>query len=126
MLGQLLIGHVVGDYFFQTSWMANNKTKPGLLGWFAASMHSLVYAASVVTVTQILSLEWMIAVFLSHVFIDKYSIGKWYLSQVKGMRVPKKYDSVDYTSLYWIIYVVIDNSMHLFLMYLAYAYLYLL
>lgn len=46
---QLLLGHLVGDYLLQTSWMAVNKSKKTLQGWMAAIVHSVIYTLSVCT-----------------------------------------------------------------------------
>jgi len=117
---RLLLGHLIGDYMLQTSWMAMNKGKKTCEGWFAAILHSIVYTASICTTMWNFNYWWIIAVFLSHVFIDHYSTATWYLKHVKGMNKPYKYSSQTYTSLYWIIYVVVDNTMHLLLMLGAY------
>ena len=131
---QLLLGHLVGDYLLQTSWMAVNKSKKTLQGWMAAIVHTVIYTLSICTLMWNFNPLWILIVFLSHVFIDHYSTATWYLKHIKGMEKPRdtvtvlgyytKYElpanTPTYTSLYWIIYVVVDNTMHLLLMVGAY------
>ena len=127
---QLLLGHLVGDYLLQTSWMAVNKSKKTLQGWMAAIVHSVIYTLSICTLMWNFNPLWILIVFISHVFIDHYSTATWYLKHIKGMEKPRDYPNIvgiynpytqppttpTYTSLYWIIYVVVDNTMHLLLM----------
>ena len=125
MLGQLLLGHLVGDYFLQTHWMAKNKTKNSWVGWYAVTIHTIIYTLSICLFTWNFDWYWITAVFLSHIFIDKYSLGKWYMGlKIKGLRFPTKRDSMNYTAIYWIVYIATDNGAHILLMYLAYNLLY--
>jgi len=47
-----LMAHLAGDYLFQSDWMANTKTKPGLAGWVAALTHASVYTVPFLFVTM--------------------------------------------------------------------------
>ena len=101
MLGQLLLGHLVGDYFAQTHWMATNKVKSGWIGWFAVTVHTLLYTLSICLFTWNFDWYWIVAVFLSHIFIDKYSLGKWFMGlKYKGPPFPTKKDSMHHVALY--------------------------
>jgi len=121
----LILGHLVGDYIFQNSWMASTKGEKSLNGWFAAIIHSLLYTGSVCLLMWNWDWRWVIVVFLSHVFIDHYSTATWWLKNIKGMNKPRECTDPNYTSLYWIVYVVVDNTFHLLLMFGAYALLYI-
>lgn len=42
-----IIGHIVGDYLVQTDWMALNKKKPGIEGFFACLVHACIWTMCV-------------------------------------------------------------------------------
>lgn len=127
MLGQLLLGHLVGDYFLQNHWMAVNKVKSGWIGWIAVTIHTLLYTLSICLFTWNFDWYWIVAVFLSHIFIDKYSLGKWFMNlKYKGPPFPTEKDSMHHVALYWIIYIAIDNGAHILLMYFTYQLLYII
>ncbi len=101
----LLFGHVAGDYFLQTHRMATLKISNS---WWAA-LHSLVYTCCVVAAIGLLAnpFAWLI-VFATHYPIDRYSIAKK-IMEFKG--------GPDFSNPFApIIYVIIDNSMHIILM----------
>jgi len=117
----MLLGHILGDYFLQTNSQAKNKVKPGWIGWKAALIHTITYTFAVCLFMWTFNPLWIVAVFLSHIFIDKYSLGKWFMAtKYKGLKPPQPQWGMDYAALYWIIYIAIDNGAHLMLMYLAY------
>ena len=121
MFAQMLLGHILGDYFLQNDWMARNKSKKNRLGWIAVTIHTILYTFAVCSFMLNFNLWWVAAVFLSHIFIDHYSFAKWFMNtKYKGLHPPTSSDSETYTSLYWIIYIAIDNGAHLMLMYIAY------
>ena len=142
---ELLLGHLCGDYLLQTNWMAMNKTKNTLNGWLACLIHYIIYTASICLFMWKFDLIWIIVVFLSHFPIDKFSLGEKYLHYVKGYGI-KNYltknnynDFLNYApkfkpeitrsdiiegSFVTIIYVVVDNTMHIMLMWFAYKLIY--
>lgn len=121
MIARMFLGHILGDYFFQTNWMALNKAKPGWLGWKAALIHTITYTFGVCLFMWTINPLWILAVFLSHIFIDRYALGKWFMNlKIKGLPPPNQASNMNYTSLYWIIYITVDNGAHLMLMYLSY------
>jgi hypothetical protein len=120
---ELLLGHLVGDYLLQNEWMAQNKAKNTWVGWLAAIIHCIIYTLAVCTIMWEWNLIWVIAVFFSHFFIDKFAFGYWYLKHIKGL------DTYSYKMVYLselragfnaVIYTVTDNTMHLLLMWGAY------
>lgn len=125
MFVQMLLGHILGDYFFQTNWMALNKTKKSWLGWKAVLLHTITYTFAVCLFMWTFDWYWIVVVFLSHIFIDHYGLAKWFMgTKIKGLPYPKPNDNMNYVSLYWIIYVAIDNGAHLMLMWGAHTLLY--
>ena len=81
MLSWLLVGHMVGDYIFQTFWMATQKTK-----YFPAlALHSAIYSCSVWIASLPaggLSLLSVLFVFATHAAIDKRKLTIWWCRHV--------------------------------------------
>ena len=114
-----LILHLIGDYLFQTDWLAQNKTKKFL----PAFIHALVYSLPFMILKPSL-FAWMI-IFTTHFFIDRYRLVKhWVIivNQVKNSG-PFGYDinKPDYIA-FWLL-IIIDNTFHLAINFLALKYL---
>ena len=66
-----IIAHLVGDYIFQSHWMATNKTSK----WYAAMFHTLTY------LIPFLLLQPSLLAFLvmggSHYLIDRYRLARY-------------------------------------------------
>jgi len=111
---ELLLGHILGDYFFQTHWMVTNKTLPGNNGSRACFIHCIIYsycvlACLIFTLPPNFVIVAFIGIFLSHWFIDRYGLAKRYMI-LKG--------GPDFTNPFApIIYIFIDNTSHIVLMY---------
>jgi hypothetical protein len=80
----LFLGHLAGDYLFQNQWMALNKSKNTLNGWMAALIHCVLYTFAVCLFMWNFDPIWIIAVFLTHFPIDKFSLTDKYLHYIKG------------------------------------------
>jgi len=77
----LVLGHGVGDFLFQTRWMADNKEKQIL----PRLVHSTVYALSVYAFSWLaggISLVSAAIVLLSHFLIDQRSFTSWWLANI--------------------------------------------
>lgn len=78
----LFIGHLIGDFLFQTNWMATQKSQ----NWVALLVHVTVYTLTVSIVTFILGAglsAWGIAVvFVSHFIVDKRTLAPWWVASV--------------------------------------------
>lgn len=132
----LLLGHLVGDYLFQTNWMACTKWQPGREGWQACLIHCAVYSSTVagflvviLGLTGTLQIGFWLSiaafgiVFLTHYPIDRTSFAKKILEwkgnetpavlSMKNSGSPK--DILD-VSVWFLVYVVVDNTCHLVLM----------
>lgn len=76
----LLLGHLVGDFLFQTQWMALNKQKR----WLPLGVHCIVYTAIVAVFSysfldEPLSVWGLLLIFISHVILDQGRfVGFWY------------------------------------------------
>jgi hypothetical protein len=142
LMGALILGHLMGDYLFQNDWMALNKSKPGKQGLKACVTHCLIYTFFVLMILETASGTMLeieikkevitaVVLFASHFFIDRYEIGNWWMTHVKGTGIRQILDtgkSIDlggetFTRKAVIqmafssyVYIVTDNTMHLVLM----------
>ena len=117
---ELLLGHILGDYFFQTHKMATNKTLPGKIGFDACFEHCIIYSLCTIScllfiIPNNVILWSFIGIFVSHWFIDRYGLAYKYM-QWKG--------GPDFTNPFApVIYIAIDNTSHIVLMYVYLHYI---
>lgn len=112
------LGHLVGDYLFQTKKMALNKSTPGSEGLWLCTLHVLIYTLSVCLFVQNFALLFIILVFAPHWIIDRFSLATYWLKLIKGRTFEDAYRSesefrdfdIAFTS---IVYTVIDNTFHI-------------
>lgn len=122
----MLLGHLTGDYLMQTDVQARYKSKRGIQGHLVCLIHCWVYASTVMlfvvaSTRDPLSIPLMrlaqmfLMIMLTHYPIDRWSLARWWLSSI-GRRPPGPtiHDAMD--GVYWLVYVVVDNTMHLLLM----------
>lgn len=104
----LFIGHLIGDFLFQTEWMAVNKEKK----WLALILHSCIYTFSIVVVAaalmKMLTYLSISIIFLSHIFLDRRTFVNWWASTV--MHIEKENG--------WL-KIVIDQIFHLLILVLV-------
>jgi len=123
-----LFGHVAGDYFCQTKAMALNKSlNKDCSNWRQALLwsvyHSITYAIFVCIFIRSFDFTIMLLVFLSHWPVDVFSLADKWLGFIKGRTFKQAMEdqsefrgfNVAFTA---IVYTVVDNTMHLFLLYL--------
>lgn len=130
----ILLGHLIGDYLLQNNWMANNKSKHKGLGWFTCVVHCILYTLAVCVTTWTFTIEWVIWVFCTHFFIDKFALAEKYLKYIKGRSIQKflvDEESQEYSphtslrgSVVLFVYIAVDNTLHLILMVYGWRYLY--
>jgi hypothetical protein len=129
----LLLGHLVGDSLLQNNWMALNKSKSS----WPCFVHCQLYTLSVVLFTGIWSFWWWHLIFMSHYFIDRYSLVDKWLRFIGGCSPSKFLENntttlglVEYTAaadhyialragFTALVYAVADNTVHIILMLLA-------
>jgi len=117
---ELIFGHLLGDYFFQTHNMAAHKMDPGKSGLIKCMEHCIIYTACIIFAgwnlipTGYLILT-LVGIFGIHYFIDRYGLAYKFI-QLKG--------GPDKTNPFFpIIYCVIDNTSHIVLMVLYLKYI---
>lgn len=79
----LLVGHLVGDFLLQTSWMAGHKASR----WTPLLVHCAVYTAAVGILALPaggLSPAGIALVFISHVVIDRRTLVNFWAQKVTG------------------------------------------
>lgn len=119
---EMLLGHIVGDYVLQNDAMAKGKSKPGTVGALYCLEHCVIYSLFV-ALFMALAGGWRArdcglvesgaiafgTAFFCHYTIDRRSLGKvwmrWYGQTTEGPFAP-------------IVYIGVDNGLHLTLMYL--------
>ncbi len=73
LFSSLLVGHLVGDFLLQTTWMAENKDEE----WVPLIIHCFLYTAAVALFALLaggLSILPIVVIFISHIIIDKAKI----------------------------------------------------
>ena len=130
----LLMGHLVGDYLLQNSWMAFNK-KVSFLPCFA---HCTVYTMVVVISLQAcpaidtVPFSLIFWLFMSHWVIDRYEILDWWfnaldISSWNNINAKLENEALIHQAITisfgTLVYTVADNTLHLLMMtYLLYQY----
>lgn len=130
---RLLLGHLMGDYVFQTSRMALGKSK----SCKTCSVHCLVYTLSVAIwlLPEILgswssTVIFLLIVFASHFVIDKSPFVQILLGKI-GARTFKstleyctskdnaEIEKIFYVAFTSVVHAVADNTIHFIILYLA-------
>lgn len=104
----LLVGHLIGDYLFQTSWMAANKAKR----WGPLLAHVFVYTSTVYAISfgfGGLSIPGILLIFVSHLLLDRRTFVEWWVTRI--MRAPDGESR-------WLM-IVVDQIFHIIFLALA-------
>jgi len=70
LFSSLFVGHLVGDFLLQTTWMAEKKDEV----WLPLIIHCFLYTAAVALFALLaggLSILPILVIFISHIIIDK-------------------------------------------------------
>jgi len=123
-----VLGHLVGDYLLQGRTMALKKSEKGWRGALWCTFHSLIYTFSVCLFLLTSDPLIICLVFLSHWPIDRWSLGSKWLKMIQGRDFvnaylsKEKYREID-ISFSCLVYTVVDNTLHLILLWLIVQYL---
>ena len=111
---ELLLAHLVGDYFLQSHWMANEKTKR----WFPAILHGLTYTLPFLFLTQ--DLIKLSIICLTHIVIDRFRLAN-YIAKIKNWNWKTENGYPEETPAWlWVwLMIITDNTIHLLINYLA-------
>ena len=117
LLIQVLFGHLIGDFFLQHSVMADNKYYSGLEGFFWCSIHVLVYTLTVGLFAENFSLLFLLGVYIPHWIVDRWSLAYHWMRFI-GRGNLLKSGSPQEVSFGVVIYVTIDQTIHLECLYI--------
>lgn len=99
----LLLGHLVGDYLFQTKWMAINKATQ----WIALLVHSTTYTFFIALAAWWgdvdLSLLSYASIWVSHVILDRRTFVAWWTRTIMRNRDPE---------IAWLT-IIVDQTFHI-------------
>lgn len=84
MIALTLVAHLIGDYVFQSHWMASEKAKR----WWPAIAHGLTYVLPFLIVTR--SPLALLVIAGTHVVIDRYRLAR-HVCWAKNLLAPKAY-----------------------------------
>ena len=114
---RLILGHLVGDYLFQTRYMARMKSANSILGFLWCIFHCIVYTMTVCIFIGNFSPLAAFIIFNSHFWIDKFSLAKYWMVFLNGKKYMMSFTKMptDHNALLEMIfgsfvYIVIDNS----------------
>lgn len=86
LFSYLLIGHLIGDYLLQTSWMAAGKATK----WAPFLTHCFVYTSAVSVAFLIgtgrISIWTVAIIFVSHVILDRRRFVAWWAETIMGIK----------------------------------------
>jgi len=102
-----ILGHLAGDYLFQTTYEALNKTK-GRVFNRALMAHCVKYTLCFLPLflTLGISLLWLIPIFVTHVIFDRRTPIIWWRKNVT------RCSDEDIKNTFWLT-VVIDQIFHI-------------
>lgn len=139
MLLMAILGHFIGDYLVQTKHMALNKSNRTWKGWWVCVYHCAVYSLCVAVMigTGKTINPWIFGMaFLSHFPIDRYGLGQKWLDIIGGRNFMNDWNEgvlyaqqtepeptvkvpVIVTSFGCIVYTIVDNTLHILLMWIG-------
>ncbi len=123
MLSNIILGHVIGDYILQPRIMANKKGSQSVEGYLWCFLHCMIYTMSVCCVLKDTTPLTLFIIFNSHFWIDKFSMAKYWMIILNGKDYVKLFSKtpdnhIDLLEMIFgsFVYIVIDNSFHILLM----------
>ena len=110
-----IVAHAIGDYIFQSHWMAQNKTKSHV----AAALHALTYAVPFVALTYVslanVPLAALAVVIGTHFLIDRYRLARFVNWAKNGARGPVTATGYPEDTPAWLavwLLIITDNILH--------------
>lgn len=117
-----LILHGIGDYVIQTDKWAIGKKNKGLYGTVCCLKHCITYALPF----KFIGSWWaVLAIFVSHYFIDRTKIIEWCLAWKNGVDNIKNFgfsEQKPFALSIWL-FIITDNVVHITCNYFALMYL---
>ncbi len=105
----LLVGHLIGDFLFQTNWMASCKVQKRTALLMHATLYTLIVSVFAHVFGRGLSVLGILLVYISHVILDQKVFVKWWVTTV--MRTTgEQYD--------WL-HIMVDQIFHIVILIIA-------
>ncbi|MEK7390552.1 MAG: DUF3307 domain-containing protein [Patescibacteria group bacterium] len=126
------LGHMVGDFLLQSTWMALTKSQKGLLGMWACTVHVTLYTSAVVLMLWLgggtIATMVVVAIFIPHWVIDRWSLGEKWLRMTRSRnrnRIEKTSGLMrEYAfAFYAPVYISVDNTLHFLCLWATIRYL---
>ena len=117
-----LILHLIGDYILQNDWMGLNKKKRTLKGELACQIHCILYSLPFLFIG---SWQAVVVIYISHYIIDRFNLIAWFVAFKNGVKDIKNFGfnhERPFAISIWLL-IIIDNSFHIIINYLALLYL---
>lgn len=123
-----LAGHLLGEFFFQTKTMEIRKKEKGRYGLILCTIHSLIYTFLICLLTWQLAPWFALSIFTTHWVIDRFYLSESWLKLIRGRTFESVYSSAySYREIDLAftapIYLIVDNSMHLFCLWVSIKFL---
>lgn len=107
-----IVAHLIGDYIFQSHWMATEKTKNSV----AAAVHAITYSIPFLFITQ--SPETLAIICGTHFLVDRFRIARfvvWFKNDPwKPLTATGYQDDVPPWLSVWLL-IIADNTIHIFI-----------
>lgn len=124
LFARIVLGHLVGDYLFQTKRMALKKAENTLEGLTLCFVHCFIYTASVCLFLWTLNPLLIVLVFITHFVFDGFSLGSKWMKLIKSRDIfaaycsKEEYHEID-LAFSCLVYAVTDNTFHLIILWLV-------
>jgi hypothetical protein len=112
-----ILGHMIGDYLLQSTWMAITKSKKGFEGIIACTVHVVLYTVAVSFMIQTKDPTVWALIFVPHWIIDHWSLGELWLKMIGGRTKSKLLLASGLErefgfAFYAPVYIAVDNTLH--------------
>ncbi len=114
---KVVFAHFIGDFFFQNSFMADNKRKNGVTGFLWCSVHVLVYTTILLLIVGDYSTLFFLGVYIPHWVIDRWSLAYQWMKVLGRGGLLTSPNQMEF-SFGVVIYVVMDQTAHLLCLYI--------
>ncbi len=111
-----LICHLVGDYVLQTNWMVRHKHNKIAV----AAVHAFFYVLPFLLITRMLAALFII--FSTHMLIDRYRLARYLIRLRNWCWTDTGFSTETPNQIAQAINIVIDNTIHLTINFLAIKY----
>lgn len=109
-----LLAHLVGDYIFQSHWMATEKTKK----LYVAFIHAVAYTIPFLFITR--NVYALLIICVTHAIIDRYRLATW-VGKIKNWNFTTANGYPEETPVWLTVWltIIVDNTMHLLINHFA-------